>query len=70
MNIDVWKILKRLYKSAVKFDDQQQYKAVIISAIFSTPEGFTNDSPMLPRQYLTTKRTSAGKSLRPFLDTL
>ena len=43
MNIAVCKNM-RLYKPAGKFDDQQQYKAIIESAIVSTPDGFTDNS--------------------------
>ena len=38
--------IKKLYKSSVKCDDQQQYKAIIESAMVSTPEGFTDNCPM------------------------
>ena len=38
-----------LYKTIGKYDDQQQYKAMLEAAIISTPEGFTNQSPMTPK---------------------
>ena len=34
------------YKSAGKFDEQQQYKAILEAAMVSTPEFFTENSPM------------------------
>ena len=36
----------------------------------STPEGCTNNIPMTPNPYVSTKNTSAGKSLRQFSDIL
>ena len=33
--------IKKLYKSAVNFDYQKQYKAIIEAATVSTPEGFS-----------------------------
>ena len=38
--------IKKIYKSAVKRDDQQQYKAIIEEAMVFTPEGFTCNSPI------------------------
>ena len=36
----------------------------------STPEGFTENIPMSPSQYMTVKNPSAIKYLHQFLDTL
>ena len=47
--------VKKLYKSAVKCDDQQQYKAIIVSTMVSTTDGGTNNIPMSPSQYITVK---------------
>ena len=62
--------IKKIYKSAVKRDDQQQYKAIIEEAMVFTPEGFTCNSPIPPNQYIIVKNTTARKSLHQFLDTL
>ena len=40
--------IKKLYKQAGKCDDQQKFKDIIEAAKFSTPEGFTNNSPISP----------------------
>ena len=47
MNIYFWKN-KKLYKSAVKCDDQQQYTTIIESTMVSTPEVLAENSPMSP----------------------
>ena len=62
--------IKKVYKSAVKFDDQQQYKAIIEAEMVSDPEVFTDNSPMSSSQSATVKNPSARKSLRHFSDTL
>ena len=62
--------INKLYKSAGKFDDQQQYKAIIEEEMVYTPVVFTDNSPMSPSQYMTMKNTSTRKPLRQFLDTL
>ena len=62
--------IKKLYKSSVKCDDQNNYKEIIEVAMVYTPEGFTENSPISPSQYVTVKNPSAIKSLRQFLDTL
>ena len=53
--------IKKLYKSGGKFDDQQQYRDITESAMVSTSEVFTDNSPMLPRKYVTVKTSSAIK---------
>ena len=42
------KNIKTLYKQAVKCDDQQQFKYIIEAYMVSTPELFTNNSPIYP----------------------
>ena len=37
---------KYIYKLSGKCDDQQQYKTIIEAAMVSTPEVFTDNSPM------------------------
>ena len=63
-------IINRLYKSARRYDDLQQYKAIIEAAITSTPMGFTENSQISHSQYVTVKNPKERKSLRHFLDTL
>ena len=43
--------IKKLYRSAVKRDDQHQYKAILEAAIASTPEELNNKIPMPPDQF-------------------
>ena len=62
--------IKKLYKSAWKYDDQQQWKAILETAMISTTEWFTYNSPMSLSQYATAKNTSARKSFCQFLYTL
>ena len=40
--------IKILYKQASKCDNQQQLKDILEAAMVSTPEGFTNNSPISP----------------------
>ena len=47
--------ISNLYKTAGKCNDQQQYKAITEAAMVSIPEGFTNNSQMSPRKYVTVK---------------
>ena len=54
---------KKLYKHAGKFYEQQQFKDIIETAIVSTPEGFTDNSPRSPITPKTVKKPSARKSL-------
>ena len=51
---------------AVKSNDQQQYNNIIEASMVSTPEVFTDNSPMSPRPSTTVKKPSARKSLRKF----
>ena len=58
--------IKKLYKSAVKYNYQRKYKLILEASIFSTPEGGTYNSLMLPCQSMYVKIPSARKSLREF----
>ena len=62
--------INKLYESSGKYDDQQQYKAIIEAEIIFTTEVFTDNSPMSPSQSVNVKHPRARKSLRKFLDTL
>ena len=53
--------IKKLYKSARKINDQKQYKDILESEMVSTSKVFTDNSPMVPSQYVTFKRPSARK---------
>ena len=55
--------IKKLYTSAGRFDDKQQYKTIIEAAMLSTTEGFTDNNPMSPGHYVTVINPSARKSL-------
>ena len=54
------KNIKKLYKTAGKYDDQQQYKAIIEAEMFSTYEGCNDNSPMTHTQYNSTKKKVQG----------
>ena len=62
--------IKKLYKSAGKWDYQQHYKALIESAMFYNTDGFVDNSPMSNIQSATVKNPIARKSIHQFLDTL
>ena len=47
--------ISNLYKTAGKFNDQQQYKSITEVEMVSIPEGFTNNSQISPRKYVTVK---------------
>ena len=63
-------ITQKLYNSAGKCDDQQQYKAILEAAMVSTPELLTNNIPMSSVPYVPVKQPNARKSLRQFSETL
>ena len=46
----------KLHKYDGKCEDQQQYEYIIETATVSTPEGFTDNSPMSPGRYMTVKK--------------
>ena len=58
--------IKKLYKQAVKCDNQQQFKDILEAAMVYTPEGFTINSTMSPRKSTPVKKPSARKSLCMF----
>ena len=62
--------IKKLYKQAGKCDEQQQFKYIVQDAMVSTPEGFTNNSPISPKTSTPVKKPSAQKSLYMFTNVL
>ena len=62
--------INKLYKQGGKCDDQKQFKDILEAAMVSTPEGFTNDSPISPMTSTPVKKTSARKSLCLFTNIL
>ena len=62
--------IKKLYKHAGKCDNQQQFKDILEAAIFSSPEGFTNNSPKYPMKPTPVNKPSARKSLCIFTNIL
>ena len=62
--------IKKLYKQSCKCDKQQQFKDILKSAMVSTSEGFTNNSPISPRTSSPVKKPSAQKSLCQFTNIL
>ena len=60
----------KIYKSDGKCDHQQQYKAIIEKSMVSTPEGFTDNSPMYYVTSVTLKQPNSRKSLPQFSETL
>ena len=55
--------IKKLYKEAGKCDEKQQFKDILESDMFSTTEGFTNDSPISPMKSTPINKPCACKSL-------
>ena len=47
--------IRKLYKNDSKCDNQQQQKAIFEASMVSTNEGFTDNIPMSPSQYVTVK---------------
>ena len=62
--------IKKVYKSARKCGDQQQYKAIIEAEMDSTSTGFIKNIPMSHIQYVNIIKISVKKSLRRFFITL
>ena len=62
--------IKKLYRHAGKCDNQQQLKYILKAAIVSTPEVFTNDSPIYPMTQTPFKKPSARKSMCFFTNIL
>ena len=59
--------IKKLYKSAGKIDDQQQYKNILLLSMFSTPEILTDKIPMSPSPSVTVINPISMKSLRIYV---
>ena len=55
--------IKKIYKQAGEWDDHQQFKDIIGSSMFSTPEGITYNSPISLRTSTPVKKPSAQESL-------
>ena len=62
--------IKKLYKHAGKCDELQQSTDIVEAAMVSTPEVFTNNSPIYPMTPAPVKKTSARKSLCLFTNIL
>ena len=62
--------IKNLYKHADNFDHQQQYTDILEAPTVSTPEEFTDKSPLSPDKSDPTKNSSSRKSLHQFSDAL
>ena len=62
--------IKKIYKQGGKCDNQQKFKYILEAAMASTPEGFTNNSPISPRTSTPVKKPSARKSLCMFTNVL
>ena len=58
--------IKNLYKQNGKCDNKQQFKDILEADMVSTPEGFTNNSPISPMTSSPVKTPSAQKSLCMF----
>ena len=62
--------IKNIYQRAGKCDDQQNLKDIIDSAILSTPEGVTDNSPNVHMTSKPVKKPSARKSICLFTNIL
>ena len=62
--------IKRLYKQYGKCDDQQQFKEILEAAMVSTPELFTDSSPISTMKPTPVKKPSAQKILCMFTNVL
>ena len=58
--------IKKLYKSASKFDYKQNYKAIIETAMVSTSEGIIYNIPLAVGTLVITKKPTARKLLSKF----
>ena len=54
-------------KYSGKCEEKQQYKAIIEAEMVSTPEGFTDNSPIPTSQSTTVKKPNTRKLLCQFL---
>ena len=62
--------VKKLYKYAGKYDNQKQLKDIIEVSTVSTPQLFTDNSPISPMISTPVKKTSSRKSLCLFTNIL
>ena len=62
--------IKKIYQHAGKCDDKQNLKDIIDSAILSTPEGVTDNSPNVYMASKPVKKPSARKSMCLFTNIL
>ena len=62
--------MKKLCKHAGKCDDQQQFKYIIDADVVSTPEEYTDNSPISPMTSKLVNKTSARKPLCIFTNIL
>ena len=62
--------IRRLYKQAGKYDNQQQFKDIIEAAMVYTPEGFTKNSPISPMKPTPVKKIISKKPLCMFTNIL
>ena len=62
--------IKKIYKQAGNFDDQKQFKDILEAAMVSTPEGFTNNSPISASTSTPFNKPRAQKSLCMFTNVL
>ena len=62
--------IKKIYQHAGKCDDQQNLKYILVAALLSTPEGFTDISPNVHMQLTPVKKPSVRKSLCLFTNIL
>ena len=53
--------IKKIYRHAGKFDDQQNIKDIIYADMVSTPEGVTDNSPNVPMTSTPVQKPSARK---------
>ena len=62
--------IKNIYQSSGKCDDQQNYKAILEAYMVSTPEVFSENSPLSSGPFMSTKQPKARKPLCKFATTL
>ena len=60
--------IKKLYTSAGKFDDKNQYKAILEAETVSNTERFTDNIPMSNGTYATLRNPITRKSLHLFTE--
>ena len=58
--------INKLYKISGKRDDKHQYKAMIEASMVSKTKECTDNSPLTPNPYVSTKNYSARKLIHQF----